>query len=262
MKNSRTVTRHLTMIMLFTSIGAMMISSLPHAAAESSPSVSEDPNVPVQGGIMEVIINAGVSNTLPHVKGEVRVYEPGVDPGTGTGIYSGSCNFGTTTGLGLGSAKIWEFRRADNPAATNEYTMTLTTDSLRIPFGFEGNPVTPTTTAGVTLLDDEGVWVQTSDSASPNTQDDALDILTAPGFEYTVSTCGYDAGGGPGNTGDYTINDPFGTQPLVAGTIIAIDATALLIGGFVSSPLMILPVLGIAAGVAFTLLKLQVERKL
>src|SRR3990172_4042457 len=117
MKITSNVCRRLAMIMLFASVGAMMVSSLPEAFAASSPSLSQDPNVPVVGGTMKVIVNAGVSNTLPHVEGVVRVYEPNLTIGSGSGVFSGACDFGITGGVGLGTSKIWEFRKASDPTS-------------------------------------------------------------------------------------------------------------------------------------------------
>ena len=108
-------------------------------------------------------------------------------------------------------------------------------------------------TPGVSLDDNQGVWVQVAGSLNPGNMDDLIDILTADaGKPYRMATCGYDQPA-EGITSQYLINDPFDTQALVGGAIMAIDTTSLLIAGISTSPLMILPVLGMVAGGIFAL---------
>jgi len=267
MATSSKVIRSITMIMLFASVGSLLSTGIPDAFAMTSPAVGQEPNTPVMGGTMKVVIIAGTNAELDHVKGIVRIYEPNLTVGTGTGDFSKTppldvCDFGTTGGTNLGTGRIWEFRQASNTGLANEYTITQTTDSLKIPFGVNGATVTPTKTPGVTLSDNQGVWVQTSESPNPGTMDDTIDFLTDDvGAPYRVATCGYDNEGQAGDKFQYLVNDPFGTQALVGGTIMAIDTTALLIAGISTSQLMILPALGIVAGGAFALLKFQLQRK-
>ena len=263
MITSSKVIRSLTMITLFASIGALLSTGVPDAFAMNSPQVGQNPNIPVVGGSLDLIVNGGTANELPHEKGIIRVYEPGYSPSVGGGVHPLVCDFNSIVALGgftAGQGRVWEFRQAGNTAVANEYSITLTTDSLKVRFGVNGATVTPVKTAGVTLDDNQGVWVQVAGSLNPGNMDDVIDILTTDaGKAYRMATCGYDQ---PNSvTSQYDINDPFDTQPLVGGSIIGIDTTALLIAGISTSQLMILPALGIVAGGAFALLKFQLQRK-
>ncbi len=43
----------------------------------------------------------------------------------------------------------------------------------------------------------------------------------------------------------------------VGGSILSVDASALLIAGLFTTPLMVIPIVGAAAGTAFTIYKLR-----
>ena len=265
------------MFVLFAAVSGLMISAIPDAAAMMTPSLSKQPGTPVIGGSMQVLVNAGAMGDLDHVKGKIRVYEPGKNPAYDNGqFFPLQCMFGTSNvaagvngdGYVPGNARVWEFRQFSNQAVANEYVITSTTDQLKVRFGVNGATLTVPNggivkTAGVTLDENSGVWVLVEGVGLPGDTIDHFAVSIANGGvggPYNMATCGFDNNGAAGSTSQYGIFAPFETTFAVGGSIIPIDTTALFVTGVLSSPLMVLPVLGAIAGTAIVLLKLQVRR--
>ena len=254
----------LSLVILFAGVGVLLVSALPSVMAMNmSPSAGTDPPTPVVGGTMTVILQAGPN--LDHVDGIVRIYEPGKAPTSNTNQFqSGDCSFAPTVGPGPANRKVIEFRQASDDTKINRYRMNSAGDELRIPV--TSGTVTPTKIGTVTLEDNDGVWKRVEGGAGSGLPD-SIDFFTiAVGASYRLASCGYDFGTSPsgdpvGTTEQFNVNTPIPTQLPVAGEILPIDTTALLIAGITSSPMWILPALGVAAGVAVALLKFQLRKQ-
>jgi len=246
--------KFLSLVILFAGVGVLLVSAIPNAYA-MSPSISPSPATPVVAGALDVIVTATGASTN-HIQGIVRVYEPGVDPAAGGETSFTTCDFGTTV-VTVAGRRVFEFRQFSAQGVANEYTMTIGGSDLVIPF--TAGAIVPTLGAGISLDENTGIWIRAEGAGSliPS-----IDFLTANvGDEYRLATCGYDFAGLPPGRGQYDVTTPFPTQQVVAGEILPIDTTALLIAGITSSPMWILAALGVATGVAVALLKFQVRKQ-
>jgi len=244
-------------IMLFIAAGALMIPDFPTAFADNSPAITTVPLTPVIGGSMSVVVTADPLS-VTHVKGKLRVYEPGKDPNGGASIYAADCTFGTTTVTGPAARKIIEFRKASDLTDANEYTMTTGGSTLSIPV--TTGIIDPIEGPGVTLEEATGVWVVVEGSGGGLPA--SIDYLTAvEGAPYRAATCGYDGGGVIGVTFQYNQESTTSTQKPVGGMVIPIDTAALLIAGIYTNSLWTLLGLTLVAGVTFTALRFQIARK-
>ena len=90
------------------------------------------------------------------------------------------------------------------------------------------------------------------DDGNPLTADDTSNVTPLPDI-YRLASCGTE---GPLAL-NYQDSGAFVIVLPVGGDILPIDASALLIAGLFTTPLMILPVVGAAAGTALTIYKLR-----
>jgi len=258
LKNRFSVTRVLGLMVLIGAVGAMGLSALPNAAAmpHNSPSVTTNPGVPVvEGSAPTIILTTPADGSTPTLDVRIGFAEP---PSTGVVLAQafpvpsppgGDCSIDTYVS---GAGSYWIFISAGTPA---EFDMMSATDTVSILFATGViNPIYGGTATGPA----SGSWVDQNLVAN---KAPSIDFLATPvPFDpYTVQTCGFDTNGG-------ALNNPFQnaqfifTQLSMAGEIIPIDATALVLGG-ISTPTMMLPLLAIAAGGAFVYLRFQVLRK-
>ena len=263
--------RFSSFVFLLGVVGVLSIASLPSAMAQiNSPLITFSPSTPDVGGSVLVTLTGdptvGGTATAPHTDVRVGFANPGFfifDPGTSGLDGDGD---GDPDNCGLST---------DIPPTVDEddwyYLMTVfggttaveffipagATVTLSIPGGV-GGATTIGLAGGATTTDGDltGFWVP-QNAGFPDAP--ALDELSPPAYRFL--DCGYDQGAGASGAGRYSRATDFSTQQPVAGEIIPIDTTALLIAGVSSSPMWALLSLTVVAGIAFTLLRFQVERK-
>ncbi len=259
--------RFLSFVILFAAVGVLLVTALPSAYAQAwpegsstqstnSPGASPVPSTPVVGGTLDIVITAAGLST-DHIKGIVRVYEPGVDPDTGSGTsFISPCDFGTTIVTTAGR-RVFQFNQFSSQGSANEYTMDTGGSDLVIPF--TGGAVVPTLGAGVSLDENTGIWIKVEGLGSGTP---SIDFLTAvAGDEYRIATCGYDNTGLPQARDQYNVDTGFPTQQAVGGEILPINTSALLLAGLGANTFWMLPVLAAIAGASFVVLRLQLTRK-
>jgi len=258
------VTRVLGLMVLIGAVGAMGLSALPNAAA-MSPSVTYIPAIPVvEGSAPTFVLTSGVDGTTPTLDVRVGFVEP---PSTGvttaasapsaTAFPPGGGNCGLPT-YSSGAGSYWIFE--DGVGGQVEFDMMSPADTVSILFS--GGVINPQYT-GTATGPATGVWVDQNLVANKVPSIDFLtDITVFPLEVYLFLNCGWDTGIGGIPTINLLYQDQkiLLTQLSMAGEIIPIDATALVLGG-ITTPTMMLPLLAIAAGGAFVYLRFQVLRK-
>jgi len=248
--NNRLTSRIRNKTILLGVISALMISIIPMAAADPIPGVSSSPSIPVVGGSTTITI-APVLYPVTSMK--VVMFESGrATEAFPAFISPAPClpPIGATAPLGLNK---WLLTRAGVPAE-----ISATSGTVLITYGSGAAPTVSFSGAG-SVIPAAGVFAWTDEIVGNGIQPDNFGLLTGA-FPYSLGICGYEGPSTP-------FPLPFGgfssifTQLAVAGEIIPIDTTALLIAGMSANSMLVLPILGVVAGAAFTLLRFQVHRK-
>jgi hypothetical protein len=245
---------------LTVALASIVVGSIPVAYA-SSPGVTTVPSPVVIGGFPDVIISASVG--APHLDVRVGLREP---PSTGLTLVAvvptpsppgGVCGL-DRYGAGAGSYWILTTDGVSPITSGNMVEMDIPVGgSVSIPFRDAGG-VTIDYSGGATGPA-TGIWVDDNTVAGKSPSIDFL-ATTFPVYDpYRVRVCGFDTAGG-GNL-PFEIAVDFESQKPVAGEILPINTTALLIAGFTSNPVWVLSALAVVAGGAFTILRLQINRK-
>jgi len=257
------VTRVLALMVLIGAVGALGISALPNSAA-MSPSVSFIPTTPVvEGSAPTIVLTTPFDPTIPSLDVRIGFTEPpstGIltmaDPTGGPAAGGGGdCGLRLYDPASTGGS-YWAFE--DGVGNEVEFDMMSAGDTVSILFAAGViNPIYGGT--GTATGPASGQWID----KSPNNKAPSIDFLTNPLVfppdEYTVEYCGWDTNSGATNS-LFQDDARMQTQLSMAGEIIPIDATALVLGG-ITTPTMMLPLLAIAAGGAFVYLRFQVLRK-
>ena len=269
MKKVSNAQRILGMMLVFGAVGALGLSALPNAAAmpHNSPSITFLPAIPVvNGNAPTIVLTTPGDGSTPTLDIRIGVEEP---PSTGvvtvaTPVVPDGSGFGGDCGLpaySSGAGSYWVFQSG---GSTAEFDMMSPGDTISLLFA-PGviNPIYTGTATGPA----SGMWVDQNLVANKAPSIDFLTDITVltflPELEvYEVLDCGWDTGIG----GVQTINLLYQnekimlTQLSMAGEILPIEATSLVLGA-ISTPTMMLPLLAIAAGGAFVYLRFQVLRK-
>ena len=245
--NNRLTSRIRNKTILLGVISALMISIIPMAAADPIPGVSSSPSIPVVGGSTTITI-APVLYPVTSMK--VVMFESGrATEAFPAFISPAPClpPIGATAPLGLNK---WLLTRAGVPAE-----ISATSDTVLITYGSGAAPTVSFSGAG-SVIPAAGVFAWTDEIVGNGIQPDNFGLLTGA-FPYSLGICGYE---GPASLPFDGFSSIF-TQLAVAGEILPIDTTALLIAGISTNSMWILPTLAVVAGAAFTLLRFQVHRK-
>ena len=110
------------------------------------------------------------------------------------------------------------------------------------------------TQTGAGTLSGTGPYHWADSAGAPGTPADSTAILDT----FSFVTCGTEGATSPGL--DYSGDAQFQIVPPVAGEILPIDMTAVLVAGAFTNQMMLLPILGLVAASAFVILKFQVRR--
>lgn len=238
-------------IMLF-AVSALL-TSVPAAMAAPDPSIGGTTTTKNNAGTITISVGAG----SPPISGEaIRVY----DQAKALTAVDGACPMSDPAVEGV---TVWELRSAANAAHLIDYRFpvgSVGATSVKVNFGTGVNPVTVTVDspaelsingvfqgAGVSV---QGQWVEITNNVGGTG-------ATAPSTDriglYAVVTCGLEGGQPSEVSGNLQVVKP------VAGEIIPVSTTALLLAGVSSSALWLVPLAAIAAG-AFAVLRFQVSR--
>jgi len=196
------------------------------------------------------ITEAGGAAFLP-TEGSIYVIAHSTAPSTTIGVPAPGALPCVAIRL-LGTGTVWVLTHADG---TTKATYSLDDgESITVTFT-DGTAV-----AGVALGPGAAItgaghkWVAI---ASPI----VIPQLQTIGGNWQFFTCGVDGFGNVGGASNFVASEFFEVVVPVAGKVIPIDTTALLIAGFSSNPFWILTMLAITAGASFTLLRFQLLRK-
>ena len=249
-------------LFLISAICGIIVSTAPQAFAAPGIGTSEDPGVPALGGIVR--LKAVATADAPMTDLHIRVYEPGLSsagvlpPETFDG--DGICNLANPDT----SLRVWDLRRATTPSTAGYALFDLAADGdfFEARFG-DGSPAELTFSAGGSAQGSGAFFWYDINGGGAGT--DVIDVLvsfsaisTDPRYRYVV--CGFETTTTPGDT--YTDQrDSFFTQKPVAGEILPIDTTALLIAGVSANSSMVLAGLVVVAGSSFALIRFITLRK-
>jgi hypothetical protein len=248
----------------FSSISIMLfavtalLTSMPAAMAAPDPSIGG--NTITQNGAGTITISVG-AGTPPILGDSIRVY----DQSKALTAIDGACPMSDPAIEGV---TTWELRADSDTTKKIDYRFpvgSVSATSVKVNFGtgigISGTPVTVTVDspaelsiggvfqgAGVSVL---GRWVEVTDNAGTT---GATAPSTARIGLYAVVTCGTEGGQPSEVSGNLSVVKP------VAGEIIPVSTTALLLAGVSTSALWLVPLAAVAVG-AFAVLRLQVLRK-
>jgi len=263
MRHFGNVFRFSLLALLITSVGAMGLGPVQNAWAMPGPLTSSSPTIVATGNTFTITFT-GLAAFVPTDAEFVRVIEP--FRGAHTEIFAqmnvptvaqgppgfdlvGVCDPGLYDDVGLGIVPVWELQRG---GARVGFTLPGNGDSFSVTFG-TGLAPTVIMTGGASVTPGAGVydWVQQAPSLgliADNTNTEGSWLYGSCGTDFNIQ-------------GQYSNFPPLLIQPAVAGEIIPISTTSLLIAGFNANALWMLPALAIIGGVAFTVLRFQVYRK-
>jgi hypothetical protein len=268
------VRRLLTLMLSIAALGTVATITMQTAFADT-PSVVVDPNPLIITSISNKIVLTGAGDgSLPHFDVRLGFQEPPiqdtnvVESGSNTpdGVNGGgTCDLDTTTD-DTDAGSYWVLTDGTTADGTYiylpvEFDFPDTVPAPRVEIPLASGSVTISYFNGATGPA-SAVWTDQNDGAGvPLQKAMSIDYLTGvpTNTKYVIHYCGYDDA--------TTANDHFSqekevqTQNPVAGEIIPINTTALLIAGISSSPMLALSALGFVAGAAFVVLRLQVTRK-
>lgn len=235
------VKRHSGLVLLFAAVVAISAASIMPQAMADTPNQSLLPDPPIVNNPVTITIE-GKAPQAPHFGERIRVMEPGWTSGGGLAAPCTALSIAAPN-----SYSVWELQSGGSPVT---YTLQAG-DQLKITFGSGGAPT-------VTLINTSG---NSAVTAGPYTW---VDVGVGGGVHntsqlaaYTYGSCGKD-GNQAGNNFQQT--DEFTPVKPVGGEIIPISTTALLLAGMSTSALWLVPLAAVAVG-AFTVLRLQVNRK-
>ena len=249
-------------LFLISAICGIIVSTAPQAFASPGLGTSEDPGVPALGGIVR--LRAVATADAPMSDLHIRVYEPGLSsiavepPGTVDG--DGYCDLTNPDA----SLRVWDLQRATTPSTAGYALFDLAADGdyFEVRFG-DGSPAEVTFSAGGSGQGSGAYFWYDINGGGAGT--DVIDVLVPfsslpadPRYRYVV--CGFETTTTPGDT--FTSQkDSFFTQKPVAGEILPINTTALLIAGVSANSSMILAGLAVVAGSSFALIRFITLRK-
>ena len=232
-----------------------------------------DPSLVTVGGTTDVGGTGALSEEYTGVR--IRVYDtmPIASASTGslitdaTPLVADSCAFNVHPVLG---GRYWDYYSSGSGADARLRMLvaaTAVTPQLAlVRFGDGGDAQVGFFSSGVSVDPAQlapRVWRDNTAGISTDT----IDLVTGPGEVWAVAVCAnrHLANADPSTAGTFQATTfqvaAFNTQKPVAGEILPIDTTALLIAGVSQNSLWILPTLALVAGAAFTLLRIQVHRK-
>jgi len=251
-----------SMAILLVAVGALMIPAMPSAMAMPGPAMTFIPGTAVQGQTITIELLAD-TNFLDTEIEMLRVSSPGkgdiTEVLTQINIPLLTLNLGSSCDNGLydatnpGNVPVWELQRNNMRVGIS---FDDAADGVQVTFGGGG---TPTVTEIGTVVISPGAgtydWVQLTPGLGAVA--DNLDVVGA----YLTGTCGGDKMD-TGNKGAYADFPSLFVDPPVAGVLLPINTSALLIAGITTSAIWLVPVIGGAVAAGFTLYKLQPKRKL
>lgn len=245
-------------LMAIAVIATMVGSTAPLAYASDTPALSLVPPVPVIGGFPTIVVT-GSAGTVPHDNLRFGLREP---PSTGVSLTTVPPPSFTDCGqdrylAGAGSYWILTTDGAA-PSLANMVEIDLPVAGASASIPFAPGPVVIAYSGGATGPA-SGIWVDDNTVAN---KVPAIDFLATviPSNPYATLICGFDNAGTP-NVQPFQIIQDFRTQEPVAGEIIPINTTALLIAGISTSPMLVMVGLVAVASGIFTLLRFQVSQK-
>lgn len=257
MKRIDSTIRLLTLTLIISGIGVLPIGTQ-NVFADNSPSVSSVPVPMVVGSSSNVVrITAAIDGTATHFQVRIEVAEPTVTlVGTGApfvpplGSTTGDCTL-QSIGVNPSARSLWQF---ESPVGTDaEFNIPLGSE-VRIPFTGPGAvTVDYSIFSGVPATGPaSGTWV--------NQVNVAPAAVNFAGL-YPFGHCGFDAAGAiPAGLPYGTVGNLVAQLP-VAGEIIPIDMTALVIAGVMIQQVWMLSGLTVVAGFSFTVLKVLVNKR-
>lgn len=253
------------MLMVIPVIVGLLFAAIPSAMASPGIGSTKVPSVPVVGGTAQV----GPQGTVGEIFGNtlVRVYDPMLSTSgnvatliTGDGVLgTGKCSFKDHPEA---TGRFWDLFSTTGPAPA--LLDVGTSGSGLVRFG-DGSPAETAFTAVVLDASTPAplFWRQDTGEGTQADGTDAIDIFASatavPARQWVVAVCGdeTDSGGtisGSGSTAR------FFTQKPVAGTIIPIDMTSLVIAGLMTQQTGLLTGLLVVAGLAFTALRFLAKK--
>jgi len=238
--------RRLSMMVILGGITALMIPGVQMAAA--------DPLTVELTPVSPAIVGSTTTINVRGVGGLTGLQMIVAESGEATQLIAGTV-FPAPCTLPLGNnagGTIWRAENGDGTATI--WSTTTSTETAQATFGSGGTPAFTVTGAGsVSAAAPTYDWVRKAGPVQP----DNLDILTPAASPYRIAVCGYE---GPSNAyfGSYI---SLFTQSPVAGEILPIITTALLLAGISTNAMWVLPALAVVAGSSFAVLRYQVTRK-
>jgi len=236
-----------SMAILLVAVGAMMIPAMPFAMAMTPGLIAPDT---VEGSTAQLAISS--INAATEVDG-VQVYSSSI-----TGTNNGCNNIGGEGGLPAvpGGEEGWILRDSTNTGPA-QITITGAPIVAAIPFG-SGATFDPTA-AGVSVSSPPLHWDKVG-TANDGTPDDETDVGGVVPDEYSLYVCGED-GADFQNLGGFGAGDSWDIVAPVAGELIPINTTALLVAGVQANAFSVLASLAIIGAAGFGMLYLQNNKK-
>ena len=259
------VNRIMTLVVLYTAVGALMVPSLQSAWSDPGPTRTWRIDV-VEAGEQSVDL-IGLAGFVPH-EGSIWITEPGITPTFPTslapgGAWSLPCGV-TFSGLG----RVWQLTdtATDTAAlwriATVGHTMNF---KISPASGGAGGPAgggTPVVGTPTMLGTGPYNWKLIQGTGSPASGLAATaSVHGIVGTGWKAILCGHDDAAATPEL-EFTDSFSYRVSKPVAGTVIPIDTAALLIAGINLNAHWILASLSILAGLSFAVLRFQVFRKL
>lgn len=248
---------------LFLLLAAVMIPSIPLAAAMPDPSISCNPGSIVENTQCNVTV--GGADGSEHIVNQIRVYDSGaLEPGD----QSNACPLPGPGEVGISvpaAAGVWELQ-GDTSGVPVRAFLNDQDDSVFAAFGTPiGDSVILVGTTAGALVTNNGDNPQTMGSVSVNAKWQFITNNIVPNtaapflpFFYGLASCGLED---TAQAGEYDNVASFQIIAPVGGEILPINTVSLLIAG-VSSSMTSLIVVAIVAASAITLMKFQVSRKI
>ena len=255
----------INVLMIMVLIAPLIVGSIPLAHAMATPSVTIIPGIPVIGGTPTIKLTGASDGSTPHADIRVGLREPtstGVTLDTGVPPVGGFlAPPGGECGLdrySSGAGSYWVLTTDGAAVSVGnmlEIDLPGVGDMALIPFAPGMVTITYTGGASGPAM---GEWVDDNAGAA---KAPSITILatTIPFDPYSVRVCGFDDA--TTTDGPFKISKEFVTQQPVAGKVLPLDTSALLLAGFSSNPVWILSALAVVAGGALTLLRFQVSKR-
>lgn len=254
------------MLMAIPVIVGLLFAAIPSAMASPGIGSTKVPAIPVVGGTA-LLGPQGVTGGTVFDNTIVRVYDPML---TSVGNVATLIN-----GEGVSGAGKCSFN--DHPEATGRFwDLYSTTGPARalLDVGTSGDGLvrfgdgTPAETAFTAVVLDGSTpaplfWRQDTGEGTQADGTDAIDIFASatavPTRQWVVAVCGDENDGSGTITGSGSVARFF-TQKPVAGTIIPIDMTSMVLAGLMTQQTGLLTGLVVVAGLAFTALRFLAKK--